>query len=306
MRYDAVIFDLGGVVLDWEPERAFEQVLPADDVPALIERIGFHAWNSANDSGRDFAQAEQELIRRFPADAAAILAYRKHFTVSLTGMVPGTSAVIAELNRAGVPIVALTNWSGETFPTARDRFGILNRFAEIVVSGDERLAKPDPEIFAVACTRAGLEPGRTVFIDDSPANVEAADRFGLHALLFNGADQLRGQLESQGLLPAWQPVAEPVFHWAVRSEWERAQATGDYPWSGRGIGYEQAGFVHCSFAGQLALTRARFYADLTDADLILLRLPDGLPVVVEDGFPHLFAPLPVGSVAEVDQASASA
>lgn len=301
-----MIFDLGGVVLDWEPKRAFERVLPPEEVPALIERIGFHDWNLANDSGRDIARAEQDLIRQYPDDAAAILAYRTHFAASLTGMVPGTSAVIAELDRAGVTIVALTNWSGETFPVARHRFGILDRFAEIVVSGNEKLVKPDPAIFAVACSRSGLEPTRTVFIDDSPGNVEAAGRFGLHALQFSNAERLRTDLEELGLLPAWQPVAEPVFHWAPRSEWERAQATGEYPWSGRGIGYEQAGFVHCSFADQLARTRARFYADLGDADLVLLRLPDGLPVVVEDELPHLFAPLPVHGVVEIDQASASA
>src|SRR4029077_16944661 len=113
---------------------------------------------------------------------------RTYFHHALTGMVPGTSAVIAELQRAGVGLTALTNWSGETFPLAHQRFGILGRFADIVVSGDERLLKPDPAIFALACERAGIEPEQAVFVDDSAANVAAATAFGLSGVQFSDAE----------------------------------------------------------------------------------------------------------------------
>lgn len=291
---DAVIFDLGGVVLGWEPERAFEQVVDAAQVPGLMERIGFHDWNRDNDARGSLLEAEDELVARFPADADAIRGYREHFAVSLTGMVPGTAAVIAELDATGVPLFALTNWSGQYFPVARARFGVLDRFRDIVVSGHEEIAKPDPRIFAIACERNGLDPARTLFIDDAAANVAAAQAFGLNTVAFTGADRLRADLVGLGLLGPAQHVTGPVYHLAVRTDWEDALATGRYPWSTRGLDHDREGFVHCSFAPQVAGVRAEFYGDLPDAGLVLLRLDaDGLPFVVEDGYPHLFAELPV-------------
>ncbi len=202
MELSAVLFDLGGVVLQWEPERAFEQVLDAAAVPAFLARVGFDAWNRAQDAGRPFAEAEAELAARFPDDADTIRAYRRHFASTLTGEVPGTAAVLADLAAARVPLAALTNWSAETFPVAQSRFAVLDRFATIVVSGAERLAKPDPAIFRLACRRAGFEPARTVFVDDSPANVAAARGIGLTGLRFTGAARLRDDLTGLGLLPA--------------------------------------------------------------------------------------------------------
>jgi 2-haloacid dehalogenase len=297
---DAVIFDLGGVVLRWEPERAFEQVLPSDDVPGFLERIDFHGWNRRNDSGYPFEAAEAELIERFPGDALAIRAYRTHFGQTLTGMVPGTSAVIADLGQAGVRLSALTNWSGETFPHARARYGILRRFDDVVVSGDEGLLKPDPAIYELACARSGFEPASTVFVDDSAPNVAAAESFGLTAVHFTDAEALRAALESYGLLEPAERLDEPVFHWSLREQWDAAVAAGAYPWSSRHRSYDAEGFVHCSFPGQIQSTRERHYGDLADGDLVLLELDPArleLPIVVEpggtgEGFPHLFCPLP--------------
>jgi len=200
----AVIFDLGGVVLDWVPERAFEQVLPASDVPVVMERIGFREWNTANDAANSLAEAEAELTARFPEDAEAIRGYRRHFLHSVVGTVAGTPGVIAELQRAGVTVAALTNWSGELYDLTRPRFDILDRFADVVVSGKEGVAKPDPRIFAIACERNGLDPVGTVFVDDSPVNVAAANAFGLTGVLFTGAEQLRDDLADLGL-----PVRRP-------------------------------------------------------------------------------------------------
>nr|WP_300142570.1 HAD family phosphatase [Propionicimonas sp.] len=201
MELNAVLFDLGGVVLEWEPERAFEHVMDASEILAFMDRVGFAAWNHAQDAGRSWAEAETTLIARFPADADAILAYRRHFEATLTGTVPGTPAILDELAAADVPIAALTNWSAETFPVARDKFEILDRFATIVVSGEEQLAKPDPAIFVLACERAGFTPSRTVFVDDSPGNVEAAETVGLTGLVFTDADRLRADLVRLGLVP---------------------------------------------------------------------------------------------------------
>ena len=195
----AVIFDLGGVVLEWVPERAFEQVLPVADVPVVMARIGFREWNMANDASNSLAEAEAELTARFPEDAEAIRGYRRHFLHSVVGTVPGTPAVIAELQQAGVTVAALTNWSGELYDLTRPRFDILDRFADVVVSGKEGVAKPDERIFAIACERGDLDPAGTVFVDDSPVNVAAANAFGLTGVLFTDAAQLRDDLADLGL-----------------------------------------------------------------------------------------------------------
>jgi 2-haloacid dehalogenase len=208
-----------------------------------------------------------------------------------------------------VALSALTNWSSETFPVARERFGILRRFSSILVSGEESLLKPDPAIFALACEREGHEPARTVFVDDSPVNVAAAQEAGLTGLRFHDAETLRADFVRLGLLGPRKPVGRPVFHWALRTDWADAQESGDYKSSTRGVGYDAEGFVHCSFAEQVEPTRAAHYADLGRDDLVLLELdPDrtGLPVVTEDlgagqEFPHLFAPLPVEEVVAVQQ-----
>lgn len=304
---DTVVFDLGQVLLGWDPAPAFAQAMPADQVAGFLDLIDFHAWNHANDAGRSFADGERLLIETFPEHADAILAYRREFPRTLTGMVPGTAAVVAELQRAGVRLLALTNWSAETFPHAAQRFGILNRFEEILVSGAEGLAKPDPAIFRLLCERFGVDPARAVFVDDAPANVAAARSTGLTGIEFVGADELRSRLVELGLLGQLEPVTDPIYHLAERRLWLAAQDEGAYPWSTRGATYDAQGFVHCSFAEQLPVVRSAVYGDLPDGDLVVLELDPArlsAPVVVEDlaagePFPHLYGPLRVEDAVEV-------
>ena len=301
----AVIFDIGGVLIRWAPERAFEQVMPADEVRPFMEQIGFDEWNRTNDGLRSIAGSEAALAERFPDHADGIRAYRQHFLHTVTQMVPGTGAVLAELNQAGVTTIALTNWAADMFAIARERFGILARFSDIVVSGEEGIVKPDPAIYALACRRAGVEPDQAIFIDDSPPNASAATDAGLTGLTFTSAEQLRADLVGAGH-PRRTERRSPS-----RSSTGRRVRSGKQPLPaattrGRAVAWDYLaeGFVHFSFEHQLAATRARFYADLAPEDLTLLRLdPDPhLPIVVEDGFPHLFAELPVSRV----QASAPA
>ena len=199
MTATAVIFDLGRVVLEWFPERAFTPVLPEAEVPVFFERVGFFSWNAGLDAGGSFAEAEDELSARFPDDREAILAYRRNFGLTVPGYVKGTPEVIAELQRNGVRLGALSNWSGETFGAVRNRFGVLDGFEAVVVSGIDGVAKPDPASFALACERLGVEPGDTAFVDDSPVNVAAANAFGLHGVLFTDAGRLRDDLAALGL-----------------------------------------------------------------------------------------------------------
>ncbi len=301
---DTVVFDLGGVVLRWDPHAAFAQELPADEIEPFLAEISFADWNRSQDGGRGWAEGENELIGRLPHREQAIRAYRRHFALTIPGMVPGTAGLIARLAAAGVRLLALTNWAADTFAETRSRFDLLGRFESIMVSGEEQLAKPDPAIFARLIERNRLTPGRTLFVDDAAANCAAAAGLGLRTHTFTDAESLGPDLIARGLLEAYQPPQGEVFHLADRSAWHRAQAGEGYPWSSRGLGYQQAGFVHCSFGPQLSGVRQRHLGDVADADLALLRLAtdrvDG-PIVVEGdgGFPHLFAPLRTSDVAEV-------
>jgi 2-haloacid dehalogenase len=296
MRSHAVIFDLGGVVLSWDPRGAYKRVLPAEEIAAFLERVDFAGWNRLNDRGRPFEEAEQELLGRFPDDREAILGYRTHFDATLTGTVPGTSGLLAELGQVGVRLIALTNWSAETFPVAKERFGILRRFEAIVVSGAEGLIKPEPALYQLVLDRHGLSADSTVFVDDSPSNVAAAATLGMAALNFTDAERLRADLVRLGLLAAPQPIPAAVFHLAERSAWADAEATGRYPWSSRGLGYEREGFVHCSFADQVPGIVMNRYADLDPSEVVVLEVDrDRLPILVEDlgdgPYPHCFAEL---------------
>jgi 2-haloacid dehalogenase len=304
-----VVFDLGGVVLGWAPERAFEGVMPAAQVPAFLAAIDFANWNRRHDAGLPFATGEAELIQRLPEAEAAIRAYRQHFDRTLTGMIPGTGAVVAELEQAGVRLLALTNWSAETFPRALERFGLLQRFEGIVVSGAERLAKPDPALFEVLFARYDLDPHRTVFIDDSLANVTTATGLGLTALPFADAEQLRRELVGLGLLGPRPPVTQPLFHLTERALWQADSAAGEFSWSSRNLTYDRQGFVHCSYADQVRPVASQIYADVDPAELVVLEIDlRGVlaPVVVEEGepgvwFPHLYAPLPLDRVTSVHE-----
>lgn len=303
-RFRNVIFDLGGVVVAWDFERIFLHAMPADEVPAFLAKIDFTAWNHDNDLGRPLDEGERQLLERFPDDAEAIAAYRTWFPDSLVGLVEGTGAVIAELQQAGLRLIGLTNWSAETFPHAEQKFKLLGRFEGIVVSGRERLAKPDPAIFQVALDRYDLDPAETVFVDDTPVNVAGAAALGLTALHFTDADRLRTQLVSLGLLGERAVPEEPIFHLADREAWSLAQLSGHYPWSSRNLTYQQQGFVHCSFAGQVDGVVSRIYPDVPREQLVLVELdPQVLtvPIVVEElgageAYPHLYAPLPLESV----------
>ena len=294
-----VIFDLGGVVLRWEPHRAYEQVMPADQVDGFMNEICFNEWNLRHDAGHDWDDGEAELISRLPHRREAIEAYRRYFDLTITGMVPGTGAIMAELQQAGVRIVALTNWSADLFHPTRRRFGLLNRFSGIVVSGEEGIAKPDPKLFKIVFDRYDVRPESAIFIDDNAHNCDTADDLGLEVIRFTGADAARQRLVDLGLLGARAVVPGPIYHLARRKHWEAAKGNDHYIWSTRRVTLEAEGFVHCCRADQVSAIRQRSYQDLADDDLVLLQLdPASLsaPVIVETDpagqrFPHLYGEL---------------
>jgi 2-haloacid dehalogenase len=202
---DTVVFDLGGVLIEWDPRVAFRDTLEPDDIEVFLDEVGFMEWNKGLDGGRPMAEAEAEIDERFPHRAGVIAAYRRNFRSTLVGEVPGTADIVRELADAGVRLLALTNWSAESFPHARDLFPVLGRFESIVVSGEERMTKPDPRIFSTTIDRHALDPVRTAYVDDSAANVAVAGSLGLQAVRFTDARTLRRDLAALGLPVSRRP-----------------------------------------------------------------------------------------------------
>ena len=196
----AVVFDLGGVLIRWDPRHLYRQLIPEDEIDAFLEEVGFHAWNHEQDAGAPWGPAVEAHAALFPHRRALLAAYPARFPDSLDGPVEGTVAILEELHAAGTRLVALTNWSAELFPHAEATFRFLGLFEGIVVSGREGVAKPDPAVFDLVLSRYRLDPAGTVFVDDSPANVAAAAAAGLTALVFTGPDRLRADLSRLGLL----------------------------------------------------------------------------------------------------------
>lgn len=197
----AVVFDLGNVLIRWDPLPAVSAGVGAERAAAMLSAgdFDFAAWNHEQDAGRPWQEAEDVVAQSFPQWSDAIRAYRANFDVSMLGPIDGSVAILRELHAAGVPLFALTNWSADLFPLALQRFDFLGLFADIVVSGVERIAKPDPRIFEVLRARIGPAYPHAVFIDDAPRNVVGATRSGFDALLFTGSERLRVDLRERGL-----------------------------------------------------------------------------------------------------------
>ena len=201
-RERAVVFDLGGVLIDWNPRYLYRKLLAGDaEVERFLAEVCTQAWNEQQDAGRPVAEATAELVARFPDKEALVRAYYERWDEMLGGCIDGTVAIVEELHvRGEVELYALSNWSAETFHHARGRFPVLERFRAIVVSGEERLIKPDARIFQVLFERHGVDPGAAIFIDDVERNVEAARRLGMTGIRFESPQQLRGELARLGLL----------------------------------------------------------------------------------------------------------
>ncbi len=200
---DAVVFDLGNVLIEWNRDLLYRQVIPDEKRRAhFFAEIATMEWNLELDRGLPFDQGVQELTSRHPSWSAEIAAYRDRWPEMLGGADGAAVAVIDDLLAAGVRTLGLTNWAAETFHHAERRFEFLARLEAIVVSGREGVVKPDRAIFDLLCERHGLDPDRILFTDDSAANVEGARRAGWHAVLWTDAETFRHELEQRGVLPA--------------------------------------------------------------------------------------------------------
>ena len=201
-RRDIVIFDLGGVLIDWDPRHLYRRLFGSDvaAMEAFLANVCTPEWNERQDAGRSFAEAEAEAIAAHPGMRDLITAWARRFDEMIPGAIAGSVAILAELRARGVPLYALSNWSAETFPSQRARFDFLSWFAGIVVSGEEGIIKPDPRIYRRLLDRHGIDPSRAVYIDDVAANAAAASALGIHGVHFTAPETLRDALTTFGLL----------------------------------------------------------------------------------------------------------
>lgn len=198
----SVLFDLGGVLVDWNPRHLYRQMFLDEAVMEhFLATVCTQAWNEEQDAGRSFREGVELLIAQYPQHAAAIRNYDLRWAEMLKGAIEKSVAILAELHTRRVPLFALTNWSAEKFPVARTRFAFLDWFDGILVSGEERLKKPDPRIYRLAAERFGLEPAETLYVDDSEKNIAAADLLGFRTHHFVEPEELRNRLVGCGLLP---------------------------------------------------------------------------------------------------------
>jgi 2-haloacid dehalogenase len=198
----ALVLDLGGVLIDWDPRHVYRQLIPdEDEMERFLSEVCTFEWNHRHDEGRPFDEGVAELVASFPEHETLIVAYRDRWDDMLAGPIPGAPELVEDLATAGVELYGLTNWSSETWPRGRARFPFLTLFHGIVVSGQERVAKPDPRLFEILLDRFGLVAAECVYVDDSTGNVEIARGLGFDAIGFTTTDELRGELTVRGLLP---------------------------------------------------------------------------------------------------------
>ena len=197
----AVIFDIGGVLVDWNPKHLYSKLLPDDAaIEAYLREIGFDEWNRALDGGGLWNDAIAELAARHPHRQALIEAAHLRWHEMLPGDIPGTVAILERLSAQDVPLYAITNYSTEKWVETRARFPFFGHFRDIVVSADEKMLKPDPAIYRLCLQRNGLEAEACIFIDDVARNVAAAKSVGIDAILFETPEKLAEDLTARGLL----------------------------------------------------------------------------------------------------------
>jgi len=196
------IFDVGGVLLEWNPRHLYRKLFRGDDaaMEEFLATVCTKEWNERQDAGRTFSDATRELMPRHADKLELILAWCRRFDEMIPGPIDGVVEVLGELRTRRVPLYAVTNFSAETFPSQLERFEFLSWFGGIIVSGVEGVMKPDPRIFRILLERYDVAPDSAVFIDDVAANAEAATRLGIHGIHYRSPDQLRRELAAVGLL----------------------------------------------------------------------------------------------------------
>jgi 2-haloacid dehalogenase len=197
----AVVFDVGRVLIEWDLRHLFAKLIDdGEQLDWFLANVVTEDWHYQHDAGRPLSEMVAERKALFPAHAHLIDAYRARFLETIPAQVPGTYALLERLAARGIPLFALTNFGAEFWPQYRATEPRLRHFRDIVVSGDERCAKPDPTLYAIAERRFGLPPHALLFTDDKQENLDAAAARGWHTHLFTGAEGLEARLIELSLL----------------------------------------------------------------------------------------------------------
>lgn len=201
-QYKTVVFDLGKVLVDWNPDYVYRTIFEnADDMKWFYDNICTDDWNEQQDAGRSLQEATEELVTKFPEHESNIRAYYDRWEEMLGGPIHGTVDILRELKeKDNVRLYALTNWSAETFPVALGRYDFLHWFDGRLVSGEEKTRKPFPDIYHLLLSRFSIDPDTAIYIDDNARNLAPASELGMTAILFESPEQLRKSLETLGLL----------------------------------------------------------------------------------------------------------
>jgi 2-haloacid dehalogenase len=198
----AIIFDFGNVLLEWNPRYVYQRFFPND--PEAMERffreVNFADWNLQQDKGRPFAEGVAILSEKFPHYTQLIQAYHENWKDSIGAVYDGTIEILKQLKQAGYPLYGLSNWSAETFPVAREKYDFFDLFDDFVLSGEVGHVKPDPEIFRIMLEKIGKPAEECLFIDDSLTNVDQAQKMGFATIHFHSPVQLAAALRELRLL----------------------------------------------------------------------------------------------------------
>ena len=197
-----IIFDLGGVLIDWNPEYVYLEVFDGDrkKMEWFFEEICTMDWNENQDAGYPIEQATEERVKMFPQYEEWIKMYYGRWEEMLGEPIAGTVEILNHLLKNGdYRVVALSNWSAETFPIALERFEFLHRFEGIVVSGNEKIRKPFPEIYQLTLDRFGFKAKETLFIDDNLRNIEGAAEMDIQTIHFRSIEDLKSNLKAKAI-----------------------------------------------------------------------------------------------------------
>lgn len=201
-QFDTIIFDLGGVLIDWKPEYVYRTIFKTEEeVQWFLHNITTGDWNEEQDAGKSLALATEELVAKFPEQEANIRAFYGRWEEMLGGPIEGTVEVFRELrNSTANKIYALTNWSAETFPIALQKYDFLHWFDGRLVSGEEKTRKPFMDIYEKLIERFSINPQSSIYIDDNKRNLYPAQELGMHIIHFQSPEQLREELKSLAVL----------------------------------------------------------------------------------------------------------
>ena len=202
--FDTIVFDLGGVLVDWNPRHLYQNIFRNHaEMEFFLKMVCSESWNHQMDEGRPFQEAVDELAEQYPLYAPNIKIYWERWEEMLGGANGEMVSLMQDFLNSGThEVYALTNWSAETLPIAKDRFPFLNDFHGMVVSGEEKCAKPDEKIYRILFDRFSLTPEKTLYIDDNRRNIEAARNLGLEAIHFRKNEQVLAEITRLGALPA--------------------------------------------------------------------------------------------------------